>query len=231
MVKKVRGDAKDLIREALRGGKHTVKAAADAWLAWRYGWQQLGYDVANVYDFVSKPISSLVVEGRAGSSDTGSLSESHSYSWQSSSFTNFHEHNYDISYNANVVGILYGDTVNMVVNPFTTAWEIVPYSFVADWFVNVGDVLASWEARLRLKRLYCSLGRKLTITTAGRVIGVGPGTSSSFTGQSWSGVSQERYESRERIPTGVPSKVPSITVNLTSKRILDAAALLAKRIF
>lgn len=28
-------------------------------------------------------------------------------------------------------------------NPFKTAWELVPYSFVVDWFLNVGDVITS----------------------------------------------------------------------------------------
>lgn len=33
---------------------------------------------------------------------------------------------------------------NYSINPVTTAWELVPLSFVADWFVNVGDFLAAW---------------------------------------------------------------------------------------
>lgn len=28
-------------------------------------------------------------------------------------------------------------------NPFKTAWELIPYSFVVDWFLNVGDVISS----------------------------------------------------------------------------------------
>lgn len=28
-------------------------------------------------------------------------------------------------------------------NPFKTAWELIPYSFVVDWFLNVGDIITS----------------------------------------------------------------------------------------
>lgn len=28
---------------------------------------------------------------------------------------------------------------------FQSGWELLPYSFVIDWFLNVGDVIASWE--------------------------------------------------------------------------------------
>ena len=29
------------------------------------------------------------------------------------------------------------------VNPFSTAWELVPLSFVVDWFVNIGDYITA----------------------------------------------------------------------------------------
>lgn len=38
-------------------------------------------------------------------------------------------------------------------NPLALAWELVPYSFMVDWFVNVGDVLASLDNLLLCDRL------------------------------------------------------------------------------
>lgn len=34
------------------------------------------------------------------------------------------------------------------INPFLTAWELVPFSFVIDWFINVGDVISSYTSAL-----------------------------------------------------------------------------------
>lgn len=31
-----------------------------------------------------------------------------------------------------------------LLNPLTVAWELVPFSFVVDWFANVGDILGSY---------------------------------------------------------------------------------------
>lgn len=49
-----------------------------------------------------------------------------------------------------------------VINPLTTVWELVPYSFVVDWFVGVGDYLSSLSAFSGLsflagsETMYCS---------------------------------------------------------------------------
>lgn len=43
-------------------------------------------------------------------------------------------------------------------NPVITAWELVPYSFVLDWFINVGDVISSRSLMLAdfaSQRMFC----------------------------------------------------------------------------
>lgn len=35
---------------------------------------------------------------------------------------------------------------NLTSNPFLTAWELVPYSFVVDWFVPIGDFLTQYSS-------------------------------------------------------------------------------------
>jgi hypothetical protein len=49
-------------------------------------------------------------------------------------------------------------------NPAAVAWELVPFSFVVDWFVNVGDVLSSITdfAGLNLTGVFCTYGAKFS---------------------------------------------------------------------
>lgn len=49
-------------------------------------------------------------------------------------------------------------------NPAALAWELVPYSFVVDWFINVGEVLQNLDAFVGVKRV----GIHRTLTTESR---------------------------------------------------------------
>jgi hypothetical protein len=40
-----------------------------------------------------------------------------------------------------------------LLQPVESWWELVPFSFVIDWFINVGDTLASWTPHYGLKAL------------------------------------------------------------------------------
>lgn len=41
-----------------------------------------------------------------------------------------------------------------LINPISVAWELVPFSFVVDYFVNVGDVINSWSEWFGAEILY-----------------------------------------------------------------------------
>lgn len=54
------------------------------------------------------------------------------------------------------------------INIFLTAWELIPMSFVIDWFINVGDIILAYTtsvADFASERKYCvSVRRQLTST-------------------------------------------------------------------
>jgi hypothetical protein len=227
MILNARAEAKRLIHEALRGGKHTVKAAADAWLAWRYGWNTLAMDIQAAHELLLNPITFLVISGRSGTTVKSSHSEVIDSHWANLAYRSNHEFSYDASYRAKFVARLKVSTLNVVVDPAISLWESFPV--VADWFVNVGDVLAAWNVRRRCESVSFSISRKVTANHTGTVTDAWPKIST-FTDLAFSGTSTEKAVLLERLPMSPPILVPSIDVNLTGKRIADAAALLAKRI-
>jgi len=48
-------------------------------------------------------------------------------------------------------------------NPFKTAWELIPLSFVVDWFLNVGDVVTSFTGLdLSSQKVCCTSVKRTT---------------------------------------------------------------------
>lgn len=231
MLVSCRNRAKRLILQALKGGKHTAKAAADAWLEWRYGWRTLLYDMEDAAEAYNTPVRDLFIEGRAGASFA--LSEyisTPTYTYHCT-WDNVTQLNYDLSVRANVVLHYDMASTNVLASPLVTAWELIPYSFIADWFVSAGEAIAAWVVTSKSRSYFSSFGRKLKVDGITGVenprLGNGPCAASPY-GVSAFGTASVHFKSR--VPLGPLSHIPQIRVKLTSARLLDAAALLMKRI-
>lgn len=112
-------------------------------------------------------------------------------------------------------------------NPAVVAWELVPFSFVADWFVGVGDYLAAQTALLGLEVLDGGTSQLSVRTYTTRVTGVNPGAwNSRFSGVGPSGVVVSRKYVRN-VWDGAPPTFPAYGTGLNTKRIADAAALIS----
>jgi hypothetical protein len=106
-----------------------------------------------------------------------------------------------------------------------SVWELVPYSFVVDWFLNTGDYFMSWQPRLSLK----VLGSWVTIEEVheneleliggkhnryGSIVSAASGTAS------FSKVSRTRYANPSR------PILPRLELNLSWAKGLDILALM-----
>lgn len=56
-----------------------------------------------------------------------------------------------------------------ILNPFAVAWEAVPFSFVADWFIPIGDYLNQFNATAGLKFYDYSVTRSAVFSQVGSV--------------------------------------------------------------
>lgn len=232
MLVGARRRAKDLIGQALRGGLQTAKAASSAWLEWRYGWQTLGYLIEDSEEFVKVPtlngfdytaVSSKVVKTESTSTNTP-------YSGYYVKHDYISEITRTLYAKVNVAVRFRANTQNYSVNPLATAWELTPFSWVADWFVTVGDTLKAWEVLAKAQAFTSAAGYHLEEVGFASVSNVTLGTGTYATAPRASGEAWSNASYRRRIPLGGLSPLPQLRTRLNSKRIADAAALLTTRI-
>lgn len=151
-----RGDVKGLFG-ALRSSGHTIprkrltsrqrslirsKKYGDLWLEFWFGWSPLVQDIYGAIEVLEAPVPL----GRIKVSSSHSFFDNYVFSGP---FTT------DTSVKACTVRAVVGGSVSLsnsdlylasrlgLTNPATWAWELIPFSFLVDWFVNVGEFLSS----------------------------------------------------------------------------------------
>jgi hypothetical protein len=232
MIGNARKSFLDLFRRAKRGKFETAKAASDAWLSWRYGWRILGYDIQNIAAAYNRPIRDMILTSRSGEGDTASSSNSVDYSSSWNPYRIVEETTDDFSIRVTANGLFPHKSVNSLASLPITAWELVPFSFVGDWFISVGDALSAWDVVSKATTVSCSVGTKFErkkhwwVEDREGVEGSSPGVvpGSGFS----SGGGNSSYIVRQRVPTSLPTFIPQARLNLNSAKIADMAALLLK---
>lgn len=132
--------------KASQVGVSVGKYMRDQWLSIRYGWRPLLSELSNAVDAVEalrkKKPPRLTARGYA---ETTEVVDNPPKSVTAGSYTCSYDTRMTIDYSVRA-GIIYEIDYR---NPFgltimsvpSTVWELVPYSFVADWFVNIGDYI------------------------------------------------------------------------------------------
>lgn len=119
-------------------------------LEFHLGWQPLVGDIGNAINVLQKGIPPVIVKGRGSSKRT---TVSRPNSWESTK-TNVETR---VMLIANVAvtnpNLWLANSLGFV-NPASVAWALVPFSFVIDWFVNIGDILGQCTDFLGLSLEY-----------------------------------------------------------------------------
>lgn len=166
-----------------RFGKNPREAAASAWLEYKYGWTPFVLDVYNAFETLSdlqdnNPKSKVgtvrsrlkkdVVETitsvdrltsvagiRVGGTITINYELSSRAVWR-----------FTVNENLNTIGKV------GLTNPLNVGWELVPLSFVADWFLPIGDYLAALDAPMRFSHVGGTIGYKCDAKAKSQVFGL-----------------------------------------------------------
>jgi hypothetical protein len=158
-------------RNSRLDGTKVIDFISSNWLAYRYAVRPLVFDTINLIDAVNKTIEGQEPKrftARGTASDAGS----ESYTGLSSSYAANVRLNTSTSRNVSVrAGILYeskagADNFGTSLYRIPVAlWEVVPFSFVVDWFINIGDYVGAISPKVGVKVLGSWTGVKDTQTS------------------------------------------------------------------
>lgn len=161
-----------------RTANAALTAFSESWLEYRYGWRTLSYDLQDISVSLER-LAGLKSKPNRGSSYTANTAN---YSLSTNGLGLYNNPGTTPSMNATLCG--YDLTYSQVrtksargavmleavanelafIDPLTTAWEIVPFSFIVDWFVNIGDLIKAFSPFLSGNVLHGCLSHSDTLT-------------------------------------------------------------------
>lgn len=238
-----RGFTEDSLRRILGGDFSKAKApkgvdiATRRWLEYRYGWTPLIYEVQGALKALSvKPRrlpretvhSTIPVERKKQYVKTYSISANHGTMTMTYETEEYLKTRAYVLFEAD---LQFQSARDFGVAEFPLAtWELVPYSFVVDWFVNIGNWLEAITPKLGVNILAegatCAHYRKVVRTCTSWPTPNKTGvkySNSGFVGRKDSYVTFDRFRSPG---LGQFLTLPPIDVRLNVKRVLDALALM-----
>lgn len=135
-----------------RGGGPLLDVFEDVWMESRYGWRQLKYlseDILDVIDLLRTDNEYMIFRGRSKQVDQGLEQPANplaiTAAWTHGYVKGPTEVKTIDTYRAHVTGMAKTSAQKFSHNLLALGWELVPYSFVIDWFVNTADIVrAHW---------------------------------------------------------------------------------------
>lgn len=137
---------------------HGIKTFDQAWLEGRYGWRTLAYDLKDINDSLYKlkdigltSLKRAYAMDKASSvstwsnpscriKQTASNLTYNDWSYYSGSMTSTCE----LQRRAGCIVEMIMEGVAFI-DPLVTAWEVIPFSFIADWFLNIGKNISAFS--------------------------------------------------------------------------------------
>lgn len=131
-------------QKLLRSSNGYLKSFGNLWMSYRYAIMPLVYSFRDIQE-VSKAIGSLYKTSRSSELININEFDPHSVGGRATVFTS----KGTIHVRTTVKGGFKKEGLqtrlmqDIGLNPLVTAWELIPFSWVVDWFVGVGDFLAA----------------------------------------------------------------------------------------
>jgi hypothetical protein len=113
-----------------------------------------------------------------------------------------------------------------ITNPALLAWELLPYSFVVDWFLPIGDWVSTWDATLGTELQWAYLAHKYDQDVSMEILGLGQvSPTENYTGRVV-GSGTRTVRDLSPLSNWPPVFFPSVKNPLSTTHMLNAISLL-----
>lgn len=211
--------------------KRRVRRLADLDLEFRYGWRPVVSDVKNILEAIDRLRKKYeIVTARSYGSHHYTEEETKTLSFNNGAYglNVTVTTDYDIRVRGSVAAKMGKFWSHITFNPVVTAWELIPLSFVWDWFFTVGKSLEAASFALMADETTSSGGSRKVITRSYETASTWANAPLQIISLTQEGVQNVTIE--ERVPMSIP-KTPFYHVNLDSWKVADLIALLAQRVW
>lgn len=211
-------------------GRQPLRAFGSKWLELRYGWLPF---VGDIHDAASKLIEDaqnkpLPFSGRGYLSYPCTANSSYSMSFGfPNKFRGTWEHKAEVKVFLLPAASRFEKLAGWTsLNPVSIAWELLPYSFVVDWVVDVGGYIRNLETSVAYRNRFVN-GYQ---TTVSRCVGQMFANGRAPNGDLYDAMTDTYYVrfNRSKLASYPSPRYPSFVPKLGSGRLLNAAALLSQ---
>lgn len=220
-------DAARTLKRLLRSirSKKLIRGWGDftsLWLQIRYAFRPLWYDMQDINALIIGMDNGKVrIKDRKGSSRTETSTTVHNDSGTTYTGTFTLIDQWEIGIRGSVVADF--DPPEITFNPFLTAWELTRFSFIIDWFIQVGGWIEAMSFLTFADKYYAAGGYSVTLSRTGYYQG---NYHSGYSG-SKSCATSCTAKARYRFPTTVPA-IPQINVKLSPAKLFDLVSIITQ---
>lgn len=133
-----------------KGLKNEAKYYGENWLKYHFGIEPLVKDIFNSVDVLCRDFDPIKVVGSGRDSSSSVVLWNYLYGIPGGTQEDRGAETRTVETKVRIQANIRINNPNLflasqmgLVNPLSFAWEVIPFSFIVDWFANVGQVLAS----------------------------------------------------------------------------------------
>jgi hypothetical protein len=199
------------------------------WLEGRYGWRTLIYDIEGIAEALVRLKDAEQSREKSHSSQTARFVKEDDWT-QDCGYITYSVTQREIA-KISGLGRFIADVEvpDFAFNPLTTAWELIRFSFVIDWFISIGKTLSALCAVWLSQDYDASSGIRveLDITWWSHSYSVCPAYVGQLEINKLYLAGEYNCVLLKRMPTSV-SSIPQIKLNLNASKITDLLALIVQ---